>query len=204
MIEHEPQNLGETPGSVEQQKTVYRPALVVTCGLPLTGKSTIMKRIVGQTNLVGFDVDEERFSDPSIPRVALPPDEEMKAVEASYARVFEKAKNEIAEGLPVIIAGVFSRVHYHNLARNFAKELSIPLKILQMQTPNREEIERRLQQRIQEGTSFSNVTTYEQFEEVLKRYMPFSEDLLMVPNTADELLQDQLVAEYLQDIQISA
>lgn len=200
-----PNNNREILPNNESHKTLYRPALIVVTGAPLAGKTSLLERLTKKTNLTGFDVDQERFSNPTTPRVTLPREEERQAVESTYQRVFSQAKDAVAQGNPVIISGVFSRSYYHNLARDFAETSHIPLRIIEIDSPSLDEIQLRLHQRLQDPHSSSNVDTVEKVQEVRTRIQPFMEDTkLVLPCTADPSQQTALVTSYLRDLELEA
>lgn len=152
------------------EKKKYVSSLVVMAGLPLTGKTTMAKELEKCSNFTLIDVDEVRHLEMPIVRV-LVQEEEKKAVENTYVKMFEMADSMIKKSKPVIIAGVFSRPDpYHNQLKSFVSRLAIPLKFFYMEPPSIDELERRIQFRKSFLGNLSNVTSYERFAEVENRY----------------------------------
>lgn len=188
----------------ERPIKLYRKSVVVFAGLPLTGKTTIAKKLALFSNYILVDVDDIRHQETPVVQV-LEPAEEKLAVEHTYTRMFNLARELLNDGKPVIIAGVFSRPDpYHNQLKTFVDEEKVPLKFFYLETPTVDEIERRIQIRLNSPDNLSNVTSYDRFTEAQTRYKLIEGiKVIRIPSELSMRQKDVLVRRNLADLRIS-
>lgn len=188
----------------EQLFQQYRRSLVVFAGLPLTGKTTIATKLAVFSNYTLIDVDDIRHQEMPVVQV-LKPEEEKLAVEHTYVRMFNLARKLLNDGKPVIIAGVFSRPDpYHNQLKTLVKEEKVPLKFFYLETPTIEEVEKRIQIRLNSPDNLSNVTSYDRFVEVQTRYKLIEGiKVIRIPSELSIRQKNALIMRNLVDLRIN-
>ncbi|MFC3477428.1 AAA family ATPase [Halobacterium litoreum] len=100
--------------------------LVVVCGLPGAGKTTVAEHAVDALDATLFRTDVVRkdlFPDPEYTR------EEMRAV---YDELFSRAEDAVADGDAVVLDGTFKRREYRGRARRAAEELGVPFTLVRV------------------------------------------------------------------------
>jgi predicted kinase len=84
--------------------------LVVLCGPPLHGKTTMAAALKEHSNFIHIDVDEIRRQHfPSTSGALLPKEAELDLMACCYAFSMETAMTFIRKGLPVVFSGTCSR-----------------------------------------------------------------------------------------------
>lgn len=156
--EHEKSPLGNDQERRERYRFV--PCVVVVSGLPGTGKTTFGRFLEITSNFTLLDVDniregidEVRKADPSVRW--LPPDQELAIMVQSYAVMCQRAEELAKGGIPIVIAGTFSRDRFKESLQALTVSLNkdgIPLRAFHLTAPT-EEIESRItRQKKQKGT----------------------------------------------------
>lgn len=155
---------------LEKEIIQFTPSIVAFVGSPTVGKSTLAQAVTKKTNHIHLDVDSIRLEifhrDHPI---RLSKEEDREEMAASYRQMHERARKVISEGLPVLLTAVYSRDFHHEMLRMLAQETGVPLKVFYLETPSREEVEKRLADRRTRGSN-SNVTLYEHFARVNEMY----------------------------------
>lgn len=154
-----------------QRETVYlKPSLIVLSGLPLAGKSTVGQEIARLSNLILLDIDQTR-KDISNPTTTpkLPEDKERQQMFEAYVENYRRAQDLILKGHPVILAATFSSPKSHEDLVAFAQRLAVPVRVFQI-IADESDVNKRLTLRSE--SSFSNVLTFEHYEEVRDRFYP--------------------------------
>lgn len=164
----------------------FNPCIVVFTGPGLTGKTTLGSLLAERTNFVFYDVDEIRWkifdkrAGQGFP-IELPEPYSRFAMLTSYQANHERARDIIWRGQQVILAATYSREPYHKMLKGLQEITQVPLIVFLLEASD-EVIERRLQQRQQEG-SWSNVRTMEHYLVMKSRQIPIEGVYLIRLNT---------------------
>ncbi|MBI2641929.1 AAA family ATPase [Candidatus Roizmanbacteria bacterium] len=179
-------------GGIDQEKrTIFKPSVIVLCGPPLVGKTTLALKLADLSNLVPLDVDPLRnILDPSRQGVNLrnkqpykDREKQLAMMKSVFTRLCEMAEEDAMLGYPVILSGGFA-AYTHDLLRELKVKLdqrNLPLRIFRL-TSNREEMLRRLEERIKDPYSQSDIRTEENLDWALTLFAdPASTPNLGVP-----------------------
>ena len=152
----------------EGEKLQFRKCIVALAGLPLTGKSTLGTELARRSNFIFLDVNDVRWN--VFPRRGkrLPDKQEQFAMQTSYQKNHERARDLLQQGKPVILTATYSRELYHQMLKSLAKKSDVPLKVFVLEASGKE-IERRIKQRLKKD-NLSVVQSLEGFLEVKNRY----------------------------------
>lgn len=188
----------------QESRLLLRPCLVVLSGPPLTGKSLMADRLVRHTNLELIDVDEVRNEIDETRKTdglvrLLEPDKEREVMVDSYTIMCQQAEERIRLGIPVIIAGTFSREEFKKPLEELLGKLKLndtPFKIFLL-TATDEEVERRIEKRQEEG-SLSNINTLDKYKWAKGFFKPIEFAPITEIDTTENDCVDQVI-EKLQD-----
>lgn len=145
----------------------FRKCLVVLMGLPLMGKTTLGVELARCSNFRFLDVDDARW-EIFPPAERLPRNQEAFAMQTSYQKNHEKARDLLLDGKPVILGATYSRELYHEMLKWLARQTDSPLRTFLLNAPD-EVIGQRLKARIENGNP-STVKSLDAFKEVQGRY----------------------------------
>lgn len=128
-----------------------RPRLVITHGLPGSGKTFVSQRWLEREGAVRIRSDVERkrlhglaaLADSRAAGLAI---YTQAATAATYARLLELARIALSAGFPVVLDAAFLRRDEREAARSLAQEAGVPFGILHCDAPI-DELRRRLAQR---------------------------------------------------------
>ena len=162
--------------------------LIVVCGLPLTGKSTVAQGLSSQLGIHHVDIDAQvRFPllGPPDPNPYRSPEAEAlsrKEMGECYDLLIHAARSNLALGRSVIITATFSSLRSReNLTRILQEYPSVDLRIVVCGTDRenveRDEIERRLAARAFGKDYFGGCNSVEHYLADKKRYAPWTDDL---------------------------
>ncbi|EKE14931.1 MAG: hypothetical protein ACD_12C00241G0001 [uncultured bacterium] len=148
----------------------FKSSAIVFSGLPLTGKTTLAKRLAVVSNLEVIDVDvvreeidETRKQSPS--SKWLSSKQEKAIMKKAYAILCQRARERIFKGAAILLTATFSREEFKKPLKelySFLQENNIPFKAFLL-TAADEKIEKRIEQRRLKG-SVSNVSTLEKYQ----------------------------------------
>ncbi|QZP38950.1 AAA family ATPase [Halobaculum magnesiiphilum] len=105
--------------------------LVVVCGLPGAGKSTVASAVADRLDATVFRTDvvrKELFPDPSYT------DEESRR---TYEALFERADDRLAAGDPVVLDGTFRRANRRREARSLAERRGVTARLVRVRCDER-------------------------------------------------------------------
>jgi uncharacterized protein len=130
--------------------------LVITCGLPGTGKSTLAQAVAQRTGFQVISSDIVRKA-----AAGLTPEEHryeafgkgiysQEATEMTYASLFERARSLLLDGHSVIVDASFTRRSHRKAAARLAKETGAQLACVLLEAPL-EAVRRRLSRRAASG-----------------------------------------------------
>lgn len=150
-------------------KLTFKKSLIILCGLPGCGKTTLGKELVKHSNLVLLDVDQIRSS--------LfghhPPDDqerEQREMKPSYQDAYLKAALELQLGHPIVLSAVYSDGLDHPDLKGLIEATKAPVKVFLLSLEDEQKVRERLAKRQQNGLEFSNIITYEDYLKVKARF----------------------------------
>ena len=149
-------------------------SLVVVCGLPGVGKSTVARRIgerIGAEVLRTDVVRKELFDDPAYTS------EETTAV---YDELLTRAADWLADGSPVVLDATFKTRGRRREAREVAEGLGCEFRLVHVDC-EADVVERRIAER--DGVSDADFEIHRQFREAFE---PVELDHLAVDNSGSE------------------
>lgn len=173
---------------------VSRPALILTCGLMGTGKSTIAKEISKITGFKIFRSDEIRKELAGMGKGKHryePFGEGIYSEEyfdLTYEAIFKKASERLKKGMGVIVDASFKKSRYREKGRKLAQKAAVPFLIVECKCPE-EEIKKRLTNRFITKSDVSD-GRWELFEDQRRDFEEITDRLSerehFVINTADD------------------
>lgn len=155
------------------------PILVVVCGLPGVGKTTVSEHAADALDgrLLRTDViRKELFPDPE-----YTPEER----EATYQELFDRAKETLRAGRSVVLDGTFKLREHRGDARRAAQELGVPLSLIKVACD--EDVVR---ERIRARTNDASDADFEIHKQYRKEFEPIAGPFARVDNSGrlDETL----------------
>jgi len=163
--------------------------LVVVCGLPGVGKTTVARRIADRTDAVVLRTDAVRKE--------LFPEPEYTASETAtvYAELLGRAGDRLADGEPVVLDATFARADFRVDARETARERGAPFRMVKVECTEAV-VERRI--RCREGLSDADFEVHQLFRE---EYDPLELDHDTVDNSGSEAVTLERVDELVDDLE---
>lgn len=162
--------------------------LVVVCGLPGVGKSTVAKMIVDELDGTCLRTDEirkELFSEPQY---------DSEENEATYDEMFTRAEDALARGSDVVLDATFTERSKREAARDLARSNEADFRLLKVEA-DEEVVKDRISNRKDE-VSDANFQTYLEkkrtFDDVL-------EDITVVDNSGDKSRTRCQVEEWIRE-----
>jgi predicted kinase len=148
--------------------------IIVVCGLPGVGKSTVSKAIADAVDgeVLRTDVIRQEIVENPVYTA-----EEKRRV---YDELFERARDQIADGRTVVLDGTYRRRTYRDRARELAAELDTGFDLVTVQC-DESVVERRIAER-EDDASEADVEVYRQYRE---SFEPFVGDHLSIDNSSD-------------------
>lgn len=144
MSDREPQRSADAPvagdGAVAIDDRPPADGLIVVCGLPGVGKTTVARRIAERADATILRTDavrKELFSDPDYT------DEENAAV---YAELLSRAADVLREDGTIVLDATFAESSNREDARAVAEELDVPFELVKVECAS-DVVEERIQQR---------------------------------------------------------
>jgi predicted kinase len=157
----------------EEASTTRRgPILVVVCGLPGVGKTTVSEHAAEALDgrLLRTDViRKELFPDPE-----YTPEER----EATYDELFARAKETLREGRSVVLDGTFKLREHRGDARRAAQEVGVPLSLIKVACD--EDVVR---ERIRARTDDASDADFEIHQQYRKEFEPIAGPFARVDNS---------------------
>ncbi len=170
--------------------------LIIICGVPLSGKTSIAKKVAEELGIKHLDVDTDIrfpiFGKPEQDADLTPEGKEQERVEmlASYKVMLSAADELLTLGRSVILTATFSREVYWELTKAvMAKHSDARLKVIQCQINNdsEEEIWRRIHER-----GVHTVNSPAQYQAVKDRYIKLPVDHEVVDTTGEGNLAEKV------------
>jgi hypothetical protein len=113
-------------------RRILPPALVVTCGLPGSGKSTFGRAVASALHLLDVQSDFERKRLSGLaPQAPTPPEKQARvysqeSTKLTYARLEELARASLRRGRGALLDATFARAAQRAAAAELARRLSTP------------------------------------------------------------------------------
>ena len=148
--------------------------LVVVCGLPGAGKTTVAERISDRSDARILRTDvirKELFSDPTYNEAET---------EAVYAELLERARDAVLDGRSVVLDATFAKRQFREDARELAERVANRFELVKVECDEsvvRERIERR------DGISDADFDVYLHFTEL---FDGIDSEHLVVDNSGSE------------------
>lgn len=148
--------------------------LVVVCGLPGAGKTTVAERISDRSDARILRTDvirKELFSDPTYTEAET---------EAVYAELLERAREAVLDGRSVVLDATFAKRQFREDARELAERVANRFELVKVECDEsvvRERIERR------DGISDADFDVYLHFTEL---FDGIDSEHLVVDNSGSE------------------
>jgi aminoglycoside phosphotransferase family enzyme/predicted kinase len=129
----------------------YRPALIITHGLPGSGKTTFSQFALQQTGAIRLrsDVERKRLFGVGVlesSRARVGDIYSPQATQRTYARLHELAHGLLLAGFPVIVDAAFLRREERETFRRLAQSMSVPFAIASLYAKD-SKLRERIQQR---------------------------------------------------------
>lgn len=176
------------PGVADGTAPLAVDGLVVVCGLPGVGKTTVARRIADRTGAVVLRTDAVRKE--------LFPDPEYTASETAtvYAELLGRAADRLADGETVVLDATFAEASFRADARETARERGVPFRMVKVECTEAV-VERRIRRR--EGLSDADFEIHQLFRE---EYDPLELDHYTVDNSGSEAGTRAQVDDLLDDL----
>jgi len=145
--------------------------LVVLCGLPGVGKSTVAAMVtdrLGATRLRTDAVRKELFAEPTYSETET---------ERVYEELHERARRALDDGESVVLDATFARGEYRSMARDLAAACDVSFSLVEV-VCEASVVERRLAER--EDISDADRAVYRQFSE---EFEPIDAEHAVVDNS---------------------
>lgn len=163
-------NAGQSPGTAPNAS----PELVVVCGLPGVGKSTVARAVADRLDAEVLRTDvvrKELFEDPQYTS------EETAAV---YDELLTRAREHLAAGRPVVLDATFKTRARRRDARDVADSVGVDFRLVYVDCDS-DVVERRIASR--EGVSDADFEIHLEFKD---RFDPIEMDHERIDNSGSE------------------
>jgi predicted kinase len=160
------------------------PRLVVQCGLPGVGKSTVAREIadrLGTERIRSDAVRAELFDDPTYDRAEK---------ERVYTTMLERARAALDAGKPAVLDATYERRYHRDQVATLAAAIGADLTLVRVVCD--EAVARRRIRERRDDPSEADVSVYENARE---RFEPLERDHAVVDNSGDLSATRRQVAE---------
>jgi predicted kinase len=158
----------------EPQPTADTGEIIVVCGLPGVGKSTVARAIADAVDgeVLRTDVIRQQIVENPVYTA-----EEKRRV---YEELFERARKHLTDGRSVVLDGTYRRRTYRDRARELAADLDTGFELVAVQC-DEPVVERRIAER-EDDASEADIEVYHQYRD---SFEPFVGDHLTIDNSGD-------------------
>lgn len=148
--------------------------VIVVCGLPGVGKSTVARAIAEAVDgeVLRTDVIRQEIVDNPVYTA-----EEKRRV---YEALFDRAREHLTDGRSVVLDGTYRRRTYRDWARDLAADLDTRFELVAVQC-DEPVVERRIAER-EDDASEADIEVYRQYRD---SFEPFVGDHLTIDNSGD-------------------
>jgi len=161
--------------------------LIMVCGLPGTGKTTLAKAVAEKTDAVYLNSDSIRMS---MLKEREYTEEEKKQI---YEAMFEEAEKQMKDGKNVVLDATFYKKELRERAKSVADELKTAFFIIECVTH-----EDLLKERILKRKDTESEADFEVYKKVKTQFEPIEIEHLAVDTSMELEKQVELVAAYLK------
>jgi len=162
------------------------PRLVVVCGLPGTGKTTVARAVADRLDATRLRTDvvrKELVADPEYTS-----DEERRV----YDELVSRAGDRLADGEPVVLDGTFYRARHRDRAAALAADRGVPFDLLRVECPP-SVVERRMAGR-EDDASDADFGVHLQYRE---QFEPVERDHATIDNAGGlDALREQVAERF--------
>ena len=109
--------------------SVHSPVLVVYCGLPGVGKSTVSEYTAEGLSAVRYRSDEVRYD--LFENPTYTPEE----IQQTYEEMLDRARSDLAAGRDVVVDGTFKQASQRDRAETVARETGANLQFVRVTCP---------------------------------------------------------------------
>lgn len=158
----------------EQRQRAETGDVIVVCGLPGVGKSTVSKAIADAVDgeVLRTDVIRQEIVENPVYTA-----EEKRRV---YDALFERAREHLTDGRTVVLDGTYRRRTYRDRARDLAADLDTGFDLVSVQCD-----ESVVEHRIAERENDASEADFEVYRQYRDSFEPFVGDHLTIDNSGD-------------------
>ncbi len=164
--------------------------LIIICGLPGTGKTTLAKAVAEKINAVYLNSDSIRMS---MLEEREYTEEEKKRV---YEAMFVEAEKQLTEGKNVVLDATFYKKELRETAEGVAKKADVGFFIVECVTHEDLLKERIFKRKKEESESEAD---FEVYKKVKTQFEPIEKEHLAVDTSLSLEKQVELVEKYLSE-----
>ena len=149
-----------------------RPSLIVCCGLPGAGKSTVSGYVADRLGAIRYRTDtvrKELFPEPSY---------EPSETAETYEELLERARNELSDGRDVVLDATFSSREFRDRAGRMARDAGADVAFVRVTCEPAA-----LRERIERRTQTASDAGYAEHLEVKAAFDDFERDHVVVDNS---------------------
>lgn len=177
----------------------FDPCIVILCGLPFAGKTTLAQELSRISNFVHLDSDIYRLSIVGSSQ-PLPEPQEARVMLQSYQMMHTESYQWIKAGNPVVLAATYWRPAYKPLLVDFLQGITVPYRVFELQVDD-VEVRKRVEERDWQDNP-SEIKTFEQYLEIKRKFDPITLVDKIYINTATSLTNTVVeVLSHLRDLQ---
>lgn len=147
--------------------------LLVVCGLPGTGKSTLAKKVADKINGTILRTDVIRRE---LEKLDYAEEEKQKV----YDEMFGRAKKLLKEGRSVVLDATFDKRKNRQTASNFAQDLRADFKLIEVVCP-----EKIIKERLMKRKGDASEAKFKHYLEHKKSFQPVKEKHLIIDTSQD-------------------
>jgi len=157
--------------------------IILFCGLPLSGKSTLARKLVHCLKVPYFDIDDIRQRFFQNPRAEISREKSLFQMSISYEALFLTTEMLSELGHDVVISATFSGERSQQNIIEISKRNNARLKAIYCHAPD-EIIKKRLDQRENNKESFSTCRTWNHYVSDKERFKLLQVNPLLVIDTS--------------------
>lgn len=143
--------------------------IIVVCGLPLSGKSTVARELKRALKVPWVDVDTVRQKLFHHPQAEMEQNKDRFQMNISYSYLFLIGYRLLERCLSVIFSATFSREECHDALILLSEVIGVPVKVVYCWAPDRV-IQGRIIEREERQDSFSTCRTFGHYVSSKARY----------------------------------
>lgn len=150
---------------------MHSPRLVVYCGLPGVGKSTVSEYTAEQLSATRYRSDEVRYD------LFDDPEYTPAEIRKTYQELLNRTRRELAAGRDVVVDGTFKQARHREQAETVARETSATLQFVRVICPP-EVVRKRITNRTDDASD-ANLSVYKELRE---EFEPLESEYVVINN----------------------